>query len=264
MLQLFVINLDRSKDRLDRIQSRLESQGFDFVRVPAIDGGLKENHDRLVPKERTHYFRPLVRGEIACYLSHLRALQAFLSSDASYGLILEDDAVLVDGFKDKLNAILDDHIKAGAWHLLKLDGYKKGRLIRKSFSFGVSLVEFKAVPGLATGIVWTRGAAKRFLNTHSETNIEYPIDVEFRRPWEFDSVVFTTFPPLVNAEDISSGEATTIRDRWVNRSKKHQFSERVSKWVFNAKFFLSRFFQNLKHFGLVDAIRLECGHHIDG
>ena len=41
-------------------------------------------------------------GEIGCYLSHLAAMQAFLATDASHALILEDDATLLPALPDVL------------------------------------------------------------------------------------------------------------------------------------------------------------------
>ena len=45
-------------------------------------------------------------NEVGCYLSHLRALKAFLDSDAAFGIILEDDAGLSTGYLDLIQRLL--------------------------------------------------------------------------------------------------------------------------------------------------------------
>jgi len=52
--------------------------------------------------------RILRRGEIGCYLSHIKSWDAFLKSNYKYALILEDDAVFIDDFKNKFTELLDE------------------------------------------------------------------------------------------------------------------------------------------------------------
>ncbi|MET9344511.1 glycosyltransferase family 25 protein [Nonomuraea sp. NPDC003804] len=48
--------------------------------------------------------RPLKLGEIGCSLSHLACWRHALTTDKTYAMVLEDDAVLADGFVDRLTA----------------------------------------------------------------------------------------------------------------------------------------------------------------
>jgi len=66
-------------------------------------------------------------GQIGCILSHLKAVTEAKESGLEYVLILEDDAVLVEGFKKKLSAAL--HELPEDWEALWLNGTetKKGR-----------------------------------------------------------------------------------------------------------------------------------------
>ena len=97
MLPIFVINLDRRPDRMRSITANLERLGLKAHRIPAVDAKTvsdEELHERVRFKGlfRTMEFD---RGAGACVLSHLRALETFLSaSDAPASLILEDDAEL--------------------------------------------------------------------------------------------------------------------------------------------------------------------------
>ena len=51
--------------------------------------------------------RYLVAGEIACYLSHVRALQTFLASDADHALILEDDVEIDADIADVISLVAE-------------------------------------------------------------------------------------------------------------------------------------------------------------
>ena len=96
---IFVINLDRRPDRLHSIAGELGRLGLEATRVPAIDA-LSVADDEL--NRRVNFcgglrLRSLQRAEAACTLSHLRAMETFLSnSDAPAALILEDDTELAN------------------------------------------------------------------------------------------------------------------------------------------------------------------------
>ena len=67
----YLINLDRSKDRLMAMDSHLKRFGIRYERVPATDAQTlsKEIYKSVTAPniEYPHYLRP---GEIACFLSH--------------------------------------------------------------------------------------------------------------------------------------------------------------------------------------------------
>ena len=75
--KIFVINLDRSKDRLDSMKTQLDNLNLAFERIAAIDGRCADedslNKHYSQELNRKKYFTPLTKGEIGCYLSHLSA-----------------------------------------------------------------------------------------------------------------------------------------------------------------------------------------------
>jgi GR25 family glycosyltransferase involved in LPS biosynthesis len=87
-VEIYVINLDRRPDRLERIGSTLISRNLKFNRVSAVDGSKapvgQSELDLLTP------------GERAIWSSHQNALSDFLQSESEYALILEDDANLAN------------------------------------------------------------------------------------------------------------------------------------------------------------------------
>lgn len=92
----YVINLERSADRLAEVAQVFGALCLPFERITAVDG-------RTMGKEA---IRAVYDGRFSldggCYLhdtwvaitlSHIRALETFLSSESAFAVILEDDAV---------------------------------------------------------------------------------------------------------------------------------------------------------------------------
>jgi glycosyl transferase family 25 len=86
-MKIFLINLDRSRDRLAAIQTELGQAKLNFERVSAIDG------NELNDLELSVYnpLKNLSRGEVACFLSHRLCWKKIIDSDIPAALILEDD-----------------------------------------------------------------------------------------------------------------------------------------------------------------------------
>jgi GR25 family glycosyltransferase involved in LPS biosynthesis len=106
----YVINLDRRKDRWERVQ-RLWSPYFDLRRVPATevtDNGIKN-------------------GAFGCKLSHIHVAEKYLKAEDSI-IVLEDDAEPTKWFQEIGNACINsarhfidewDYINCGAFLDLK-------------------------------------------------------------------------------------------------------------------------------------------------
>ncbi|MBV9755464.1 MAG: tetratricopeptide repeat protein, partial [Alphaproteobacteria bacterium] len=89
-----VINLDRSKDRLDAVTAAFRDCPAPPIRVPAVPGSALP---RLVPKLLGHAERPPRLGSLGVFLSQVAGWQLMLDRGFSRWLMLEDDAVpLVD------------------------------------------------------------------------------------------------------------------------------------------------------------------------
>ncbi len=106
-MQVYVINLDRDRDRLTHMQRQLRN--VRFSRVAAVDGTMS-------PQEA----EGLTRFELACLSSHRVAWRQFLDSPEPCACFLEDDIHISPGFA----AIVEDT----SWvptdaHSVKLDTY---------------------------------------------------------------------------------------------------------------------------------------------
>ena len=92
--RFFLINLDRSVDRLAHMQQQFDRLGMIVDRVPAADG-------LNIPAWMQSEFKgphQLSPGEVGCYASHLLVAQKIVAEGLPHAVALEDDAVLDDDF----------------------------------------------------------------------------------------------------------------------------------------------------------------------
>lgn len=204
----YVINLDRSPERLAFMAGELEALGMPFARVPAVDGRLvsaETKVDRRLYHQR--HGRDVRPGEIGCYLSHLAAMQAFLATDAEHALILEDDATLLPALPDVLARAVSRET-AASWDVLKLESRRTGfklALQQLSPSHSVAVNLFRSTG--AAAYVISRRAAEVYLD--KLLPIGQPFDHAFDRGW-FLGLRMREVNPLVVSAQMSkdSGEST--------------------------------------------------------
>ena len=100
--KIFVINLDRSPDRMAYMEKQLTALNLSFERINAVDGNkssddfLNKFYSKRLNREK--YFAPLKKAEIGCYISHLIACEKVIQENLDYGIILEDDLILDSNF----------------------------------------------------------------------------------------------------------------------------------------------------------------------
>lgn len=144
--------------------------------------------------------RPLSRGEVAAYLSHRRALEAFLKTDAEFAIVLEDDFGLVepDRFAEAVIGVLRAPV---SWDLIKLFDYGRRKRSRASLSLGqLAIVEYKSQTSGMVGYIARRSGAEKLT---SRSSLFRPIDEDIKFYWELDLRVFSVAPNLVT--EISDG-----------------------------------------------------------
>ena len=84
-IPVYVLNLDRSTDRLAHITGQLSAMSMPFVRIAAVDGrAYPTTDDPEYSAARTRRFmgRELNAGELGCHQSHRAAARLFLASTA--------------------------------------------------------------------------------------------------------------------------------------------------------------------------------------
>lgn len=130
MPPLYVINLDRDKERMATLDAHLRARGVDYIRVSAALGKEVPDWEKLVDPKlyAIRNRRPSPRaGEVGCTLSHLKVLELFLQTKEAWCVVLEDDVELRPDYSEVLRALgeQDD------WDLVKLFCFHAGMPIRK-------------------------------------------------------------------------------------------------------------------------------------
>ena len=160
-IPIFVINLDRSPERLRLISERLAQLNLSFERVVAVDGQKIDSttRDSINPKRIWHHYRDC---EVACYLSHLKALGIIASRQIPRAIILEDDAVFDSDFALWADPAcpLPDGVE-----LLKLEGSRAHNAYKIPIAQCANrTIQFSYKPsGGAIAYSVTLGAAKQML-----------------------------------------------------------------------------------------------------
>lgn len=129
-LPIFVINLRSRPDKRRKTLAQLARHNLIPTFITAVDGR-DLNLETLVREGtiRIDGDRPLRRGEIGCFMSHLSAWHKILETGKPYGLIFEDDIKLDPAFRHKANEVLDV-MRDKRWDIIYL-----GRYCDKSHSY---------------------------------------------------------------------------------------------------------------------------------
>lgn len=257
--QIFVINIDRATHRLDSIKSQLDDLNLPFEKISAVDGNSADknllNKHYSAQLNRKHYFVPLKKTEIACYISHLLACQEIVHRNLDYGIILEDDVILEKPFKF-IHYMLES---IEQWDYIKLAAlFKEKRIIERNpitFSiptncetekyqsqpktiplkqekliapFAFELVRWAKIPIGTQAYAISLKGAKELLSKRSV--FFRPIDVDLQFTWETNLDIKGVIPDLCKISDVES----TIGTR---RAKPHYPLARLVhkiKYAFNS------------------------------
>lgn len=220
MLPIFVINLDGSTKRLEKVESELAKYDVSFERIAAVDGRLMSDealHEHYCPqKNAADYYKALTPGEIGCYLSHRKAWATIIERDLAAAIVLEDDFLLLHPISDVVH-----FAKSGtAFDYVKLSDHpNRPRKTTPLQLVGQSeLVSFDKAPARTCAqLVSAQGARK--LLAHSE-KFGRPVDIDLQYWWEKEIEVLGLKPfPFQPAPDIQS-DITAIQNR--NTVQKHR------------------------------------------
>lgn len=119
-IPVFVINLPKDKNRREFVEKQLSSAGLKYEFVDGVYGDDERvtvvYDEELAKKEQG---KPLTRGEKGCAFSHRSLYERIVNENISCALILEDDVILPENFKNIITKEgCDSHKK---WEWLALD-----------------------------------------------------------------------------------------------------------------------------------------------
>ncbi len=210
--KIFVISLPDSL-RFQSLQKQLNSQLIDYAVIKAVDGHqisdveLEQGVDQESCLARLGYriSRPL----IGCAMSHRKAYRQFLSSNAKWAVVFEEDVRIQSEFESRIGSILYD-FDVEAPTIVQL--FTRGeRFVFRANSRGLQdsyfLFEFASIPGQAAAYLINRSAAELALTTE---RIDGPSDWP---NWASRVKFFSVYPFLVS----ESAEGTTIGSPVITR-----------------------------------------------
>lgn len=240
----YLINLDRSAERLQAMTARLSAAGIAFERVAGVDGmALSEARFQELTR-RNRYYKPLRRGEVGCYLSHVATLTRFIASGLPYALLLEDDVVLPEDLSGLLASALALRARAHdpilAWDVLKLSNKRARHVDLAGVDAGHRLVEFgPSVPATTAAAVWTREGARRWVSSFH--GVCRPVDCDLQHPWEHGLRIRSLHPSPVTAGTESEMGSTPHATRNPGPKLRYEAHRFVAKWRYLAAAYGWRF-----------------------
>ena len=108
-MRTFLVNLDKSVERLKIAHERAAAAGVEFERFSAVDGrALPEEEIRRVSSPFRQWCALgycLNRGEIGCALSHLEIYRKMAEENISLALVLEDDVLYLGDVHAELREV---------------------------------------------------------------------------------------------------------------------------------------------------------------
>lgn len=133
--KIFVINLKRNPDRKEYISQLMSKHNLSFEFIEAIDGAemfsTEDKYSKFIENNflDCNNWRPN-RGQLGCWLSHVKIWKKIVAEDVDSCLVLEDDIIFhspnenksfFDNFDDYYNSLPSD------WNIFML-GYGGGAI----------------------------------------------------------------------------------------------------------------------------------------
>ena len=127
-MPVFLINLKKSKDRLNQMAIKLQQRKLSWRLLEAVDGyelsrtQMEYIHRRPKPNSKHYGAKSLgvmKAGAVGCFLSHTEAFRIMQDENLDQAMILEDDCIFFEQLDNILPAI--EKIKDN-WHVINLIG----------------------------------------------------------------------------------------------------------------------------------------------
>lgn len=207
-IKVFIVNLDRSKERWEGISSQLDGLGVAYERFSAVDGSKLDDYTEHFGLKRFKVLsgHDLVPGEAGCSRSHVGIWEKVVAEGLDYAVVLEDDIIIKPAFVPFLEG-------AGyeGFDYLKIDTdestypyeAQKLNLINR---LGYKLTECDPVPFCTGGYVISRRGATIFLRASRKMLV--PIDILPQYTFPYTAQGYVT-PQLVFQKE----EDSTISGR---------------------------------------------------
>jgi glycosyl transferase family 25 len=212
-IPVFVVNLDRSPDRLAAAREEARRIGMKFERFPAVDGKDVPSHFRnqFLDKDGNSLSK-LNDGQIGCYASHLTLHDRIVRDELPYAMIVEDDSRLQDDLMLAATSAIE--AAPAGWDYIHLSGIlKRAVLVVASLPNGRYLVRHSRLPVNTGGYLISQRGAVKMLKPGPRLR---PVDMEIRHAWLRDLDVFGIYPsPVGFSEEFPTTIGPICRRKWL-------------------------------------------------
>ena len=243
----YVVNLDRSKERYQKIKPLIDYLNFPYKRFSAVDGSAlsDEEFNKLVDfKTYNNLMGHLPKkGTIGCSLSHINIWKEFLKSDYSYALVIEDDVQFAPS--DLQQAVKNVLSHKKIWDVCSFE------LLHHGFPLNIrNIDDHHHLAIYLTNVTHTgcylisRKAAQNLLK--KALPIKIPIDHYFTRGWELDLTFMGVEPRIVKQDE---NEQSIIESSEREKASLSQFY--LKKVMFKIQTPIIHFLYNLKRYTAV-------------
>ncbi|GGB08293.1 glycosyl transferase family 25 [Brucella endophytica] len=235
-IPVYVINLDRSHERLKAVQASAARFGIAIRRVPAVDGSTLPQsalRDFDAAGFRRYHGKNAMLAEIGCYFSHLRVLEAIVEAHDAHAVIVEDDIEFTADFLP----FIEELPRLSGWDAVKLVSHRTvlfRRFWRAGSGYSIGRCGHGPL-GSSAAYVVSREGVKKMLAALKPMRLPY--DVALERGWSGGYAIFTTDRPLVA---LSGQAVSTIAGRAAYASAKLPPWKRIGTLMFRASDYLRR------------------------
>lgn len=201
---IFLINLDRSTERLEFMTNQAISLGLSFERIGAVEG-------RQVPDWLADDFRDASQmsdGQVGCYASHLCVAQTIVGRCLSQAIVLEDDACLSPDFRHVSRAAIE-HAPPG-WDYIHISSRFKKTVIKVADLGHHALVRYVQNPSGTVAYILSNRGARKWLEPMPRIR---PNDLDNRFAWQQRLNVYGVYPALVGHRDDTDSTLQRRRGR---------------------------------------------------
>lgn len=219
----YLINLDGSDQRLEQATKQLNAVNWSFERFSAFDGRGKaltefSQYDDQATQDLLG--RCLLNSELGCYLSHYGCVEKFLTTDADYLVVLEDDMKIDANFHEQLQATLNylDEHKNLDWYLVNIAAKKKKFAKDITHINSMSLWHAFYFPIRGLGLIWSRQGAEAFVQAGQTINM--PVDIFFQTWLSKNAKGLGVWPALVRPAGLDSDILGTVATQGISRKEK--------------------------------------------
>ncbi|WP_196140586.1 glycosyltransferase family 25 protein [Aliikangiella sp. G2MR2-5] len=234
--KVFLINLDRSTERLEISQKLLREQGIPYERISAVDGqtlGAGQIKDIYQFDDFQTYYKKLNAGEVGCYLSHRKVWQRIIDDNLDFAVILEDDFAQCSSLKSAIALIAK---LPRAWDYIKLAEHsRKRRFISQRNFEQICIGIYDKIPARTLAqAVSMRGAQKLLAQSKQ---IKRPVDIDIQYWWEKDILALGISPAVVTPRENEVSQIDLSADRnSADKSRLKQISHAIRFKIDNKRF----------------------------